>query len=170
MESCKCLRDPNYLEPLRPINEFRDLDGDGEISESESNDGNRKTDQERLESNAFGDPWFQEVKPKTQISPRFALAFPITDKGYLHFSYGHFFQNPEFSYLYSNPEFEVPPSSGAGYTMGNADMEPQRTTQYEVGFSQQIGQDIGVEITGYFKDIRNLNSCLLYTSDAADED
>jgi outer membrane receptor for ferrienterochelin and colicin len=37
-------------------------------------------------------------------------------------------------------------------------MEPQRTTQYEVGFSQQIGRDIGVEITGYFKDIRNLNS------------
>ncbi len=158
------LRDPNYLEPLRPINEFHDLDGDGEISESESNGGNRKTDQERLESNAFGDPWFRDVKPKTQISPRFALAFPITDKGYLHFSYGHFFQNPEFSYLYSNPEFEVPPSSGAGYTMGNADMEPQRTTQYEVGFSQQIGQDIGIEITGYFKDIRNLNSTKIIQS------
>ena len=37
-------------------------------------------------------------------------------------------------------------------------MEPQRTTQYEVGFSQQIGRDIGVELTGYYKDIRNLNS------------
>ena len=158
------LRDPNYLDPLRPINEFRDLDGDGEISESESNGGNRKTDQERLESNAFGDPWFRDVKPKTQFSPRFALAFPITDKGYLHFSYGHFFQNPEFSFLYSNPEFEVPPSSGAGYTMGNADMEPQRTTQYEVGFSQQIGQDIGIELTGYFKDIRNLNSTKIIQS------
>ncbi len=35
------LRDPNYLEPLRPINEFRDLDGDGEISESESTMGSK---------------------------------------------------------------------------------------------------------------------------------
>ena len=43
-------------------------------------------------------------------------------------------------------------------------MEPQRTTQYEVGFSQQIGQDIGVEITGYFKDIRNLNSTKIIQS------
>ena len=32
-------------------------------------------------------------------------------------------------------------------------MEPQRTTQYEVGFSQQFGRDIGLEVTGYFKDI-----------------
>ena len=69
-----------------------------------------------------------------------------------------FFQNPSFSYIYDNPEFEVPAASGISSTMGNANMEPQRTTQYEVGFSQQIGRDIGVEITGYFKDIRNLNS------------
>ena len=94
----------------------------------------------------------------TQLSPRFALAFPITDKGYLHFSYGHFFQNPSFSYIYDNPEFEVPAASGVNSTMGNANMEPQRTTQYEVGFSQQFGRDIGLEITGYYKDIRNLNA------------
>jgi len=149
--------DPNYRSPLKPINKWVDIDGDGQISEGEFGDS-LKTDSSRLASNANGDPWFRSVDPKTQISPRFALAFPITDKGYLHFSYGHFFQNPSFVYIYDNPEFEVPAASGIGYTMGNADMEPQRTTQYEVGFSQQIGRDVGIEITGYFKDIRNLNS------------
>ena len=53
---------------------------------------NLKSDSDRLSSNANGDPWFKKADPKTQISPRFALAFPITDKGYLHFSYGHFFR------------------------------------------------------------------------------
>ena len=48
--------------------------------------------------------------------------------------------------------------------MGNADMKPQRTTQYEVGFSQQVGKDIGIEVTGYFKDIRNLNSTKIVQS------
>ena len=158
------LRDPNHRVPLKPINQYFDLDGDGEISEDEMYSGNTKTDEDRLLSNEYGDPWYEEVDPKTQISPRFALAFPITDKGYLHFSYGHFFQNPGFSYLYTNPEFEVPPSSGVGTTMGNADMKPQRTTQYEVGFSQQFGQDLGVEVTGYFKDIRNLNSTMIVQS------
>tara|TARA_Y100000294_G_C8547081_1_gene333648 strand:+ start:109 stop:1845 length:1737 start_codon:yes stop_codon:yes gene_type:complete len=150
--------DPNYLSPVKPINIYYDLDSSGTISEEEMYGQNRKTDSTRLESNANGVPWFSKSEPKTQISPRFALAFPITDKGYLHFSYGHFFQNPSFSYIYDNPEFEVPAASGISSTMGNANMEPQRTTQYEVGFSQQIGRDIGVEITGYFKDIRNLNS------------
>jgi len=150
--------DPNYLSPLKPINNWHDTDGDGSISETEMVDSNRKTDDDRLASNANGDTWFQNVDPKTQLSPRFALAFPITDKGYMHFSYGHFFQNPSFSYIYENPEFEVPAASGINSVMGNADMAPQRTTQYEVGFSQQIGRDIGIEVTGYFKDIRNLNS------------
>ena len=136
-------RDPNHQWPLKPINQYFDTDGNGEISENEMTYDNMKDDDDRLASNAEGDPWYRHVDPKTQFSPRFALAFPITDKGYMHFSYGHFFQNPEFSYLYTNPEFEVPPSSGVGTTMGNADMKPQRTTQYEV--------------------------CLLYTSDAADE-
>ena len=158
------LRDPNHRVPLKPINQYFDLDGDGEISENEMYNGNRKTDEDRLLSNEYGDPWYENVEPKTQISPRFALAFPITDKGYLHFSYGHFFQNPGFSFLYTNPEFEVPPSSGVGTTMGNANMKPQRTTQYEVGFSQQFGQDLGIEVTGYFKDIRNLNSTKIVQS------
>ena len=158
------LRDPNHRVPLKPINQYFDLDGDGEISEDEMYNGNRKTDEDRLLSNEYGDPWYEDVDPKTQISPRFALAFPITDKGYLHFSYGHFFQNPGFSFLYTNPEFEVPPSSGVGTTMGNANMKPQRTTQYEVGFSQQFGQDLGIEVTGYFKDIRNLNSTKIVQS------
>ena len=150
--------DPNYLSPVKPINRWHDTNNDGQITEDEMDSDNLKGLDERLASNAEGDPWYEKATPKTQLSPRFALAFPITDKGYLHFSYGHFFQNPSFSYIYDNPEFEVPAASGVNSTMGNANMEPQRTTQYEVGFSQQIGRDIGIELTGYYKDIRNLNS------------
>jgi hypothetical protein len=160
--------DPNINDPVKPINIFFDLDGDYEISEEEMGDGfindSMKTVDDRLASNAFGDPWYKKVQPKTQFSPRFALAFPITDTGFLHFSYGHFFQMPTYSYIYTNPEFEVIPGSGASATMGNADIEPERTTQYEIGFSQQIGNDIGIEVTGYYKDIRNLNTTKIVNS------
>jgi len=160
--------DPNIYSPAKPINNFYDLDGDSQISEDEIIFGiindSLKTDDDRLGSNAFGDPWFRKANPKEQISPRFALAFPISDKGFLHFSYGHFFQVPNFSFLYTNPEFEVSPGSGTGTTMGNGDMEPQRTTQYEIGFSQQIGNDLGIEVTGFYKDIRNLNSTKIIES------
>ncbi|MBC8322868.1 MAG: TonB-dependent receptor [Candidatus Marinimicrobia bacterium] len=156
--------DPNIINPVKPMNQFFDLDGDTAISEWEMTFANRKDEEDRLVSNAFGEPWYKKVKAKKQISPRFALAFPITDTGFLHFSYGHFFQMPNYSYLFSNPEFEVIPGSGAGTTMGNADMKPERTTQYEIGFSQQVGSDIGIEVTGYYKDIRNLNSTKIINS------
>ncbi|KUK91941.1 MAG: Outer membrane receptor protein, partial [Marinimicrobia bacterium 46_43] len=37
-----------------------------------------------------------KASPKSQISPRLGLSFPITDQGFIHFSYGHFFQMPSF--------------------------------------------------------------------------
>ncbi len=145
------LSDPNPLSPRKMINKFNDLNGDGVIDTTEDYVGNTISDEERL---AY---WYKDASKKTQISPRLAIAYPITDRGVLHFSYGHFFQIPSFNYLYNNSEFEVPEgSSVASVRMGNADLEPQRTVQYEVGFQQQFGENIGVDVTGFYKDISNL--------------
>ncbi|NOZ74751.1 MAG: TonB-dependent receptor [FCB group bacterium] len=140
--------DPNYRNPLKPINQYVDLNGDGTITPEEMIPDNRKTDADRLQY------WYRTTPAKSQVSPRLAVAYPITDRGVLHFSYGHFFQIPPFTYLYLNPDFEVTPSLST--TMGNADLEPERTTQYEIGFQQQIGLNVGVDVTGFYKDIRNL--------------
>jgi len=100
-----------------------------------------------------------------QISPRFGLSYPITDRGAIHVSYGHFFQIPSFEYLFSNPEFELYATSNTGSTspperqpntIGNADIKPQKTTIYEIGLQQQLGADLSLDVTAYFKDIRNL--------------
>ncbi len=143
--------DPNIYSPLKLINRFHDLDGDGIISETEAVSDNAKDYADRSEY------WYKDASKKIQFSPRLAIAYPITDKGVLHFSYGHFFQIPSYTYLYINPDFEVPVGgSVASATMGNADLEPQKTVQYEVGFQQQFGENIGVDVTGFYKDISNL--------------
>jgi outer membrane receptor protein involved in Fe transport len=98
---------------------------------------------------------FTKATEKYQLSPRFGLAFPISDKGVIHVSYGHFLQIPNFQYLYYNSEFEL--SSGYKETiMGNANLEPERTVAYEVGLQQELASDFGLEMTIYSKDIRNL--------------
>jgi len=99
--------------------------------------------------------WYKNVKAKYQLSPRFGIAYPITDRGVIHFSYGHFLQIPSFEYLYANPGYKVPQSSGIHGVYGNADLEPQRTVMYELGLQQQILEDIGVDITGFYRDVRN---------------
>lgn len=96
----------------------------------------------------------------TQVSPRFGLAYPISDRGVMHVSYGHFFQIPGFAYLYRNPDFVINPEEGSASVLndpfGNANLKPQKTVAYEIGLQQQLSRDVSFEATAYYKDIRNL--------------
>ncbi|MBC8401734.1 MAG: TonB-dependent receptor [Candidatus Marinimicrobia bacterium] len=100
----------------------------------------------------------------TQVSPRFGLAYPITNQGKIHVSYGHFFQIPKLEHLFTNPEFDIfelqsmpdPPPNSTLNIVGNANLEPERTVAYEIGLQQQISEDFALDITAFYKDIRNL--------------
>jgi outer membrane cobalamin receptor len=98
----------------------------------------------------------RESEPKWQVSPRVGLAYPLSDRGVLHVSYGHFFQMPPFTYLFTNPDYIYDPEDGLGRAFGYADLEPQQTVAYEVGLQQAFSDLVGVELTAYYKDIRNL--------------
>lgn len=115
-----------------------------------------KTYEERLASNANGDPWYKDPETNFQISPRLGVAFPITDRGVFHFSYGHFFQIPNFEYLYTNPEYKFGPGTQNLGIAGNPNLKPQQTISGEVGLQQAFTDDITSDITLYFRDIRNL--------------
>jgi len=99
--------------------------------------------------------WYKDATVKTQVSPRLGMAYPITDRGVIHFSYGWFFQVPTFEWLYANPDLEVPRTSGLSTIIGNADLKPQRTVMYEVGLQQQLSEDIGMDVTLFYRDIRD---------------
>ena len=90
---------------------------------------------------------------KNMILPRLGVSFPITERGIIHFSYGHFAQMPSLRNMYVNPEFEFP--KGSAPTFGNTNLRPERTVQYEMGVQQQLGEQLAVHLTGYFKDIRD---------------
>lgn len=115
----------------------------------------------RPESEAYDD-----VKTKTQLSPRVGLAFPITSRGVIHASYGQFFQIPEFSRLYENPEFEV--AGVYGSFLGNANLAPQKTDMYEIGLQQQLTDFLAVDITGFYRDVRNLLGTELFQTYQSD--
>ncbi len=98
----------------------------------------------------------QNLKPasrKHMVSPRFSVSYPITDQGTIRFSYGHFYQVGSLSLLYRNPNFRSP--LGTTPTFGNPDVNPQKSVQYELGLQQRLGENLKVEITGYYKDVRD---------------
>jgi len=98
----------------------------------------------------------KEADPTYQISPRLGVAFPISETGVMRFSAGLFFQTPQLNLLYTNNEFDRP-QSAASYTLGNANLEPERTLQFEVGLQQGLSESMGIDLTVFSKDIRELS-------------
>jgi len=97
-----------------------------------------------------------QASAKMQLSPRLGISFPITDKGIIHFSYGHFFQIPNFSNLYVNSDEIVTTSASLSSILGNPDLKAQKTIMYEVGLQQVLAGDLALDFTVYYRDIRNL--------------
>ncbi|GJQ62963.1 MAG: hypothetical protein SCALA702_20160 [Melioribacteraceae bacterium] len=140
--------DPNINSPLKPNNQFFDNNGNGIQDPGEAT----KTVADRESY------WYKDASLKYQLSPRLGLAFPISDAGVIHFSYGHFFQLPRYELLYTNAEFEFDyASSGNLGVLGNADLEPQQTVKGEIGLQQQVGENIAIDFTVFFEDFRNLS-------------
>lgn len=142
--------DPDIYNPAKESNKYFDLNGNGVQDPNEP----LKTVADRR---AY---WYKKASAKVQLSPRFGASFPITDRGVVHFSYGHFFQAPSFERLYANPQFKVGQGTGNvdhnGVPTGNADLKPQQTINGEIGLQQQLTDDLGMDVTAYLRDVRNL--------------
>ena len=97
------------------------------------------------------------VDPKTQLSPRIGLAHPITEDAVLHFSYGHFFQNPDYNSLYYNLQKDLSTSLPL---IGNPDVKAQKTVSYEAGIKYKLSESWALDLTAWYKDITDLLSTL----------
>lgn len=97
---------------------------------------------------------------KASLSPRLGVAYPIQERAAIHFAYGHFYQFPSISQMFSNADYSILRNLQAGGisygVLGNPDVRPEETVQYEIGYKHALSQDLGVELTTFYKDIRDL--------------
>jgi outer membrane receptor protein involved in Fe transport len=57
--------------------------------------------------------------------------------------------------LFQNGPYKVPNSGAFTDVYGNPDLEPQKTVMYEIGFRQEFGSDYIIDITGFYRDVRD---------------
>ncbi|MBN1155720.1 TonB-dependent receptor [candidate division KSB1 bacterium] len=97
---------------------------------------------------------------KSALAPRLGFSFPLTNAASIYFSYGHFYQMPGLGLLYDNADYSVLDELQAGGisygVMGNPDLKPEFTVQYEFGLKQALTSFLGIELTFFHKDIRDL--------------
>ena len=123
---------------------------DPDINSPRKTINSEKTYEERLTY------WYKNTKPKYQFSPRIGAAFPISSTGKVYFSYGYFFQRPSFELLYKNPDYYIPDTEGGAALVGNPNLKPEKTVQGELGIQQEIFDNILMNATIYYRDIRDL--------------
>ncbi len=138
--------DPQIYQPMKPQNRYHDENNNGIQDNGEAD----VTLAERQEY------WYKNASTKQNFSPRIGISFPISDKGVFHFSYGHFFQFPNYYYLYNNPEFDLGSGTGNIGLIGNADLDPEKTIVGEIGVQQQLTDNFAIDITIFLKDVRDL--------------
>ncbi|MBU2494444.1 MAG: TonB-dependent receptor [Bacteroidetes bacterium] len=100
---------------------------------------------------------FVDIASFSSLSPRLGFSFPVTDNTVFHAQYGKFVQQSRLTDIYSGWyrwSYELTNSFFFGSPFGQ-NLRPTRTTQYELGFTQQVGDNISVDITGYYRDIKD---------------
>ena len=98
---------------------------------------------------------------KLTLSPRLGVSYPVTPKSSLFFAYGHFYQMAQIGQIFSNADYSVlsmlQASSERDFgTFGNPDVRPERTVQYQFGYKQELREWLGLDLTVFYKDIRDL--------------
>ena len=99
--------------------------------------------------------WWKKTTIKSQLSPRLGIAYPISDRGVVHFSYGYFFKIPDFSLLYNNTEIKLTDAGTDFGIFGNPDLKPERSVSYEIGLQQEILPSLKLDLRAYYKDSRD---------------
>ena len=100
----------------------------------------------------------EDAKDQHYISPRLSIGFPVTDRTVFHVSYGSFFQQPKLQRLYVDYEYleYMVAKAPYYYYFGNPNLKVEKTIAYEAGITQQLGQNTRLDITAYYKDVKDL--------------
>jgi outer membrane receptor protein involved in Fe transport len=87
---------------------------------------------------------------KGHISPRLQISHPITENDNLFFNYGHFSQRPAYFYVFAKSSSV---SSEEFPRIGNPNLNPEISVQYELGAGHQFRPDLAIKSSVFYKDI-----------------
>jgi outer membrane receptor protein involved in Fe transport len=88
-----------------------------------------------------------------KLQPRIGISFPVSVSTVFHLNYGSFVQRPSFQYTIAS---RLPRVGFANMQIGNPRLEAQETNSYDVGVTQGLGEGFTIDVSGYYKDVKNL--------------
>ncbi|MCD6374633.1 MAG: carboxypeptidase-like regulatory domain-containing protein [Caldisericaceae bacterium] len=110
----------------------------------------------------------EKSRGRINIQPRLGVSHPIGEHTKIYFNYGHFYSVP------LNTQYYGVVLGGVGThklsTLGNPNLKTPRTVAYELGYDQDLFNQILVHIAGYYKDVTNQVAQVRYHGKFGDVD
>jgi len=104
----------------------------------------------RAIDDSLGGTFLKKTKNHFTVSPRMGVSFPVTERSKFYFNYGHFRSTPRYSdmFMYAYRFWKQ-----GLYSIGNPNLEPPRTIQYELGVSYNLLDQYLINLNTYYKDV-----------------
>ncbi|HEX8385994.1 MAG TPA: TonB-dependent receptor, partial [Rubricoccaceae bacterium] len=96
---------------------------------------------------------FEAYEAQVTVMPRVGVSFPVTDRALFFASYNVTSQRPTERAFAPISSFDQ--LSGQDTQVANPRLEPERTTQYELGFRQRLGERAAISLAGFYRTQEN---------------
>jgi outer membrane receptor protein involved in Fe transport len=96
---------------------------------------------------------FTDYEPQVTFMPRVGVSFPVTDRALFFASYNVTSQRPTEQAFTPFTTYET--LTGQNSRTPNPRLEPERTTQYELGFRQRVAERAAFTLSGFYRTQEN---------------
>ena len=96
---------------------------------------------------------FEDYKAQVNVMPRVAFSFPISEKASFTAHYDILTKRPTSGFRFDPYEYQYIQSRNA--VISNANLKPETTIDYEIGFQQVLGATSSLKISAFYREQRN---------------
>ncbi len=96
---------------------------------------------------------FEDYKPQVNVMPRIAFSFPISDEASFFAHYDILTKRPTSGFRFDPFQYQFVNARSA--TINNANLKPETTVDYEIGFQQVLTRTSSLKISAFYREQRN---------------
>ena len=96
---------------------------------------------------------FEDYKPQINVMPRIAFSFPISDEASFFAHYDVLTKRPTTGFRFNPYEYQF--INQRNSVINNANLKPETTVDYELGFQQVLTRTSSLKISAFYREQRN---------------
>ena len=108
---------------------------------------------------------FEDYEQQTNFMPRLAFSFPISENANFFAHYDVLVQRPPSNNRFTALDYFY--FQERSTIKNNANLKPERTVDYEVGFQQKVSATSAIKIAAYYRELRDMIQSRTYLFVAA---